>query len=451
MTSIGERLGAAIGSAKVVTAPAELARLSRDFYWYSQVLEAELRYCIADVVVQPASEADVLAVLRLAQYEQVGVTVRGAGTGNYGQAVPLFGGIVMDMTRMNAVLDIGEGWMRVQAGARMGALENAARRQGQELCLLPSTFEKSTVAGFICGGAGGLGSVTHGWLWDGNVIGCRMVTAEIPPRALELQGEDVAIAVHGYGLTGVLTEVTIPLTAMVEWTQIVTTFPDFDKAIDFATALTLDSTIRKRLVSSSEAGLGALFNVALKILPDPGRHPVFLLVACDDRAAVAALVEQYGGTLDREIVYGKHPMLSDFSFNHVTLWAKKNDPAWTYIQAGFKIDQIHDQLAQVKARFGESILHHFEHIRIADGSISPGGLLLVKYKSAGQLDEIMAYLESLGIWVSNPHTYLLEGGARRQNQWSAVRAAKPRYDPAGILNPGKTAADLETVATGKPG
>ncbi|MFM8421535.1 MAG: hypothetical protein ACKOEQ_15590, partial [Verrucomicrobiota bacterium] len=67
---------------RVVTTPTEVERLSKDFYWYSPVLERQLRDKRGDVAVQVRDLDDVRAVLAFAARHGVPVTVRGAGTGN---------------------------------------------------------------------------------------------------------------------------------------------------------------------------------------------------------------------------------------------------------------------------------------------------------------------------------------------------------------------------------
>src|SRR5580692_7576058 len=81
---------------RVLTAPAVVERLSKDFYWYSPVLKRQLESKVGDIAVQPVSVEEVLAVARYAGLRGVPVTVRGAGTGNYGQCIPLHGGIILD-------------------------------------------------------------------------------------------------------------------------------------------------------------------------------------------------------------------------------------------------------------------------------------------------------------------------------------------------------------------
>ena len=63
----------------------------------------------ADIVVSPTSEADVVRVLQAALELGIPVTPRGTGTGNYGQAMPLSGGILLDLSGFNRVQHIAPG------------------------------------------------------------------------------------------------------------------------------------------------------------------------------------------------------------------------------------------------------------------------------------------------------------------------------------------------------
>src|SRR5258708_1763129 len=146
--------------ARVATAPQVLDRLSHDFYWYSPILRPQLASKVADIAVQPRDTAELMAVVRYAGKHQVPLTVRGAGTGNYGQCVPLEGGILLDLSLLDNIEEITSGGVAVcQPGLRLGALETAARTHGWELRMYPSTLVKATVGGFLAGGSGGIGSV----------------------------------------------------------------------------------------------------------------------------------------------------------------------------------------------------------------------------------------------------------------------------------------------------
>ena len=77
---------------------------SRDFYWYSPILKRKLDHCIADLIVQPSDQEQLKQVIKQAVANQIPITLRGRGSGNYGQAVPLEGGLVIDMTSINRIL-----------------------------------------------------------------------------------------------------------------------------------------------------------------------------------------------------------------------------------------------------------------------------------------------------------------------------------------------------------
>src|SRR5260221_13537833 len=95
----------------------QLRQKSHDFHWYSPVLTPQLQNCMADVVVQPRSEAEIAAVVAAAVKHRIPLTIRGGGTGNYGQSVPLKGGVLVDMTGFNKVIAGEPGSIRAQAGA----------------------------------------------------------------------------------------------------------------------------------------------------------------------------------------------------------------------------------------------------------------------------------------------------------------------------------------------
>lgn len=178
----------------LVTAPAQRKQLSKDFYWYSPILTAQLAGCVADLVVKVSTEDDVRQAAAVAAKWKLPLTVRAGGTGNYGQCVPLEGGIVLDVTQMCRVLDIQPGSIRVEAGARMHDIDLAARETGQALRMWPSTWHVASIGGFIAGGFGGIGSFRHGILRDpGNLLRARVMTVEREPRVIELNNDLLAI------------------------------------------------------------------------------------------------------------------------------------------------------------------------------------------------------------------------------------------------------------------
>ncbi|MCK6508271.1 FAD-binding protein, partial [Myxococcota bacterium] len=114
----------------------------------------------------------------------------------------------------------------------------AQAQSRQEQRMHPSTLRTATIGGFVCGGSGGVGSVTWGGLRDrGNVLGLRVVTMESSPRVLELRGDDVQKIVHAYGTTGIVAEVEMALAPAYGWIDVILGFDDFGEAVRFAHAL----------------------------------------------------------------------------------------------------------------------------------------------------------------------------------------------------------------------
>src|SRR5271154_4844107 len=243
-------LHAQIGPIKWEDNPILVKQKSRDFYWYSPVLKRELEAVTADVVVSPTSEAEVHAILAAAYKLKIPVTPRGAGTGNYGQAMPLMGGVLLNLAEMNTIRSIERGRVICEPGALLIDVDKACETSGQELRMFPSTRGTASVAGFVAGGSGGVGSITWGGLRDfGNVLRLRILTMEASPRALELTGEDLHKAVHAYGTNGIITEVEMPLAARYDWADVIVGFNTFDSAAAYALALGEQDGILKKLIT----------------------------------------------------------------------------------------------------------------------------------------------------------------------------------------------------------
>ncbi|RZJ02214.1 MAG: FAD-binding oxidoreductase, partial [Rubrivivax sp.] len=73
-----------------ITEPNKVARLSQDFSWFSPVLKRQLQGKHGDIVVKPRTEDEIRRVAAACARRGIPLTVRGSGTGNYGQSTPLY-------------------------------------------------------------------------------------------------------------------------------------------------------------------------------------------------------------------------------------------------------------------------------------------------------------------------------------------------------------------------
>jgi len=233
-----------------ITDESRVTRLSSDFSWFSPVLVRQLKDKRADVVVRPRTEEEIRAVVGACARRCVPITIRGSGTGNYGQTTPLAGGVVLDMTGYNSCLWVRPGVARAQAGIRLGELEKQTKPTGQELRCVPSTYRSATLGGLFGGGFGGVGSINYGPLGaPGNVIGIRAMTIEAEPQVVELRGADAMRMHHLWGTNGLVLELEIALAPAHPWLETLVTFTDFESALHFADKLAHAPGIVKRGVT----------------------------------------------------------------------------------------------------------------------------------------------------------------------------------------------------------
>lgn len=434
-------LAAILGDeSRVVTQPQVVERLSRDFYWYSPVLRKQLDGKVGDFVVQPVTAAEIQNVLRYCHANRVPVTPRGAGTGNYGQAVPLHGGVVLDFARMDQIEEIRPDGVAVCGpGVRLGVLETEACKTGWELRCYPSTIAKASVGGFLGGGSGGIGSVAHGGLRDFNTVrAVEVVTMESEPRVVVHDGEAVHEILHAWGTNGLITKIWLALAPAVEWSQCAVAFDRFDQAFDFSERVATEAAWTKRLVTTFEWPISSFFTPVKQYAPD-GKALIFFLIASDQLANLEQAARSAGGEITYSGAYQglrTIPLLSDYTWNHTTLWALKTDPAYTYLQCGFDPAIAREQMRRLREKFGQEILFHMEFMKNGSGKVFPGAIPLVYYTTEERLNDMIDFCREIGVFVANPHVNNVEGGGRYRAD-NVQLLAKMRYDPKGLLNPGK--------------
>ncbi|HBB32931.1 MAG TPA: FAD-linked oxidase [Cyanobacteria bacterium UBA8803] len=436
-----DAIASELAGMEIITEPSQLAKLSLDYYHFSPILQPLLEDKRGDLVVRPTTEAEVLQVAAVCVKYKVPLTVRGAGTGNYGQCIPLQGGVIVDMTRMQAIRWIKPGLACVEPGVKLAALDKQTREIGWELRMAPSTYRTATIGGFIGGGSVGMGSITYGQLRDrGNLHALRVVTLEDEPRVIELRGDAVQKVNHAYGTNGIITELEIPLGPAYSWAELIAVFDDFMTGARFGQSLGDADGLIKKLISIHAWPIPSYFSALKNYLPD-GKHCALLMVAECCLEPFQELVREYGG----EVTYqktaqeaSKGTSLLEFTWNHTTLHARSLDPTLTYLQTFFF---TLERVEQMYHHFGDEVMVHLEFLRV-NGKAIPAGLQLVRYSTPERLNEIIQYHEERGAGIANPHTYILEDGGRKTIDLEQLQF-KAKVDPYGLMNPGKMRAWLE--------
>ena len=435
-------LRSALEGIACLDAPADRTRLSRDFYWFSPILKEQLDGKLADLVVQPATQEEVLRVVAACARAGVALTPRGLGTGNYGQAVPLRGGVVLDLSRLKQVLWAKPGAVRAEAGARLSEVDIETRKIGWEQRMLPSTFRGATIGGFYCGGGVGIGSNNYGMLKEpGNVLGVKALSMEAEPRVVEYRGREAIDLHHAYGVNGIILEVELALASALPWIECIVSFADFNAAAAFAQTLGESDGIVKKGISAHQWPLPQSYRPLKDVLRE-GESVVMTLVAEHSEEAFRELARAAGGAViyanDARAPGAKKITLQEFMWNHATLHALRAGEPVTYLQLGYPQGRNLELVKRISAVFGDEIVQHLEFIRV-QGRITCSGLPIVRWHDEARLRAVMRQLEEEGVYIADPHTWMVEDGGKKSINPRHVEI-KAAMDPAGLLNPGKLRA-----------
>ncbi len=419
--ALAEDLRLLLGGRNVTAEWHALEKASTDQSVISPIIRAQLPLGIAELVAFPSSAAQIQQAVQAAVRHRVPITTRGKGTGNYGQAIPMDGGVVLDTSRAKRVLEVGDGWVTAEAGARMIVLESAARQTGQQLWLYPSTAQ-STLGGFLSGGSGGTGSIKHGVNWDGFVTALDVVHADPDATVVHVEGEQAQPYVHTYGVVGVISTATVRLEPLQDWRGVYYSFPTFAQAISVVREIgRLHPT--PRLVSADTVEVSATLP-SDEAVP-AGRSSLRAILDAATVSDASELVRAAGGTVEavREgLSIGMK--LSMLSYNHPTWWLMQAYPD-RYFHIEVSGDALVDRIDEVHAVYPGGMLH------LEAAGSAPLGMLNGLYESPDQVYAGIEKLRAMGVFVHDPHQWYVDREVAR------VRDLAARTDPLGLLNPGK--------------
>ena len=425
-----------VDNLEIIESTSDIKRLSKDFYNYSPILEERLNGCVADLVVRPKNKNAVLKVAEICWKFSTPLTLRGAGTGNYGQAVPLFKGIVMQMNYLNKLEEFypDTGFIKVQSGCLMGDLNKQLEIYGRELRLLPSTWKTATIGGFIAGGSGGIGSIRWGFLRDpGNLIGLEAVTINEEPKLLTFDADESEPLNHAYGTNGIITSLLIATDIKRKWYSLVINCKEFDKTIEI---------LKTCVFAAIDLKLGAILEEEIvDQMPtwfkgESKSHKILIQSTLGGIKTIELVCKKYGV---KSFCLGEEDQLqngiSEVVWNHTTLHMRAKDKNWTYLQMLLPLNEELEFITTLKENWGKNILWHIEAVS-QQGVPRLAALPVLKWHSEEQLNQIIENCKKLGAIIFNPHVITVEGGGLGVIDSDQVKA-KLKFDPKGLLNPGK--------------
>lgn len=420
--------------------PAKIKRLSRDFHWFSPLLTEQLAGKQADAVVRPRDEEELRQLVCACAQHQLPLTLRGSATGNYGQLVPLEGGLLVDMTGLNQIVALGNGTVRAQSRHSPGGHRN--RRPPDGLGAALYAIDLST-------GEPGRSLRRRvrrhrlHQLWAaGGARQCAQRQSNdrrAGPRVLTVPAPEALLLHHAYGTNGIILEVELALAPAHQWIERLDVFDDFADALNYANACVRSPGLVKRQVALLATPIADYFS-HLSDRYRAGQHAVISLIAEESEGLCASLLPRHRGSnairQASEEARTRNGSLMEYCWNHTTLHALKVDNTLTYLQTAFDPLRYPQQILQMEQHFAGEVMSHIEFLRDIEGNLTASGLQLVRYTTPERLNAIMQIFRDNDVKINNPHVLQVEDGKQGVIRPDVV-AVKQSLDPAGLLNPGK--------------
>jgi glycolate oxidase len=444
--SLKEQLASILGADKVSTAAPVLESHATDKWYASHA---------PDVVVFAESTADVVAVMKFATAHRIPVTTRGAGFGYVGGCVPVQGGIVLSVARMNRILGIHpeDGVAIVQPGVITGDLQAAAHQAGWEYPPDPASLKDCSIGGNIATNAGGPRCLKYG-VTRSYVLGLEVVLADgsVLRTGGRLHKNKTGFDLIGSftgseGMLGVVTEATLRIIPKpASRAMLAAIFPEFHLAAaavqDILNAGHLPSALE---ITDTFTLAAARKKLGADVFPEGNAH---LIVEIDGRpAAVVSELEELHARLvslgatfierapDEASCERIWKLRREFSFSlRDTGLTKLNEDI---VVPRSKLVELVNFARTLEAETGIAVAC-FGHA--GDGNIHNDPV--IREKADAALDKLFTWILDQGGAITGEH-----GVGIAKKPWirralgdvsmTTHVALKKALDPLGILNPGK--------------
>ena len=422
----------------------------------------------ADLVVLPGSAQEIAQLATLCNDERIPIVVRGGGTGYTGGAVPIRGGVVMSLERMNRILEIDQVNLlaRVQPNVITGDLQDAVEKVGLFYPPDPASLRQSAIGGNVAECAGGPRAFKYGTT-KRYVLALEAV---LPTGEIIHTGSKAVKNVVGYDLTqllvgsegtlAIITEITLRLIPKPPaHATLLAEFEGITHAVDAVTQL-----VQRRVVPSAVElvdgdSLAALRRHAGRPMASPSADavlivevdgsaeaigPEILLVEDACRAAGAIAIRRAASEAEREEIWQLRRELSP-ALKKISSIKLNNDvvvPRGRVPELFALVDEIRKESGLTIASFGHAGDGNIHvNIMVPDGASAEG--VALGERAVRRLFEGVVALEGSisgehGIGVTKaPYLGLELSG----DEISLMKRLKTAFDPNGILNPGKIFPD----------
>jgi alkyldihydroxyacetonephosphate synthase len=449
-----EDLRQAVPEGTVSTADEVLDRYTADTYWKALAARAAgSPLGRPDVVVKPHDDDEVAAVVRIANHYRVPVVPWGGGSGTQGASIPTQGGIVVDLTGMDRIIEIDERSLTVTAEAGLNGkrLEAELNKKGLMLPHYPASAEWATVGGYVAARGSGVLSTRYGKIED-LVISLRVVTptgdvVDTLPVPRHAVGPDIApLFIGSEGSLGVITRVRLQLAPLPAARRFeVASFRSVEAGIE---------AVRKSLQSGLRPSVVRLYDevaTRLTLSPVVGKELPGVCTVAAERESMMKLIRAHeGDVLDAGLgeIWWDH-RYDFYAPPHApelpAVWGTI-DVVATYARLLHTYNALQEAVAKPYAERGLKLRSHLSHwyswgaMIYARFVLPNGGSDAVALHDRIWRDGVAAAIGA-GAVMNDHHGVGLKLAPYMPAQHGAgldvLRRIKKTLDPNGVMNPGK--------------
>ncbi|SDF53425.1 FAD-binding oxidoreductase [Sporomusa acidovorans] len=417
---------------------------------------------LPEVVIFPGNAEEVAAVIRLANKYIVPVTPRGAGTGLAGGAIPVFGGIVLVLDRLDKIIEINEDslYVTAQAGVRTSVIQEEAKKRGLLYAGDPCSSESCQIGGNVATNAGGNRAIKYGTTRDQVYI----VEVVTPQGDIVSLGSRLAKKSTGYaleqllvgaeGTLGIVTQVTLKLKPLATHSMdLLAIFTDIDKALSLPNKIVKAGITPTSMEFMDNKAIQSCARYLKIDLPYTDKKGVYVIVTLegfneDDVDQQTAIVDELCTEVGAaEVLVADEERVWKARRNFAE--AARADSLVYYAEdIVVPVDKISDlmkKLPELENKYGIATT---TAAHIGDGNIHVNALKMnipdeVWNDTLGEFHkELYGFIYSLGGRLSGEHGI----GSKKIKEMELftnplelkiMKAVKSALDPQNILNPGK--------------
>ena len=422
------------------------------------------------VVAIPTTIEQVQQIMRICHRLEVPVVARGAGTGLSGGALPHEQGVLLSLTRFNAILNINSENRTavVQPGVRNLAISEAAARHKLYYAPDPSSQIACSIGGNVAENSGGVHCLKYG-LTVHNILKLKVITVEgklitIGSNALDAPGYDLlALMTGSEGMLGVIVEVTVKLLPQPERTQVI--LAAFDDVVKAGTAV--GNIIAAGIIP---AGLEMMDTLAIKAAEDfvHAGYPIDAeaILLCELDGTHAEVSEYVSQVRDILLSSGATEVRTAKDEQERLLFWKGRKAAFPavgrispdyYCMDGTiprkRLPEVLQTMAELSKEYDLPVANVFH---AGDGNLHP--LILYDANKPGELErteefggKILELCVAVGGTITGEHGVGMEKINQmcvqfKSQELTQFHAVKNAFDKKGLLNPGKAVPTLHRCA-----